>query len=85
MRFCKKLIKVALHLVLFDRQWERVYIRLGSSQGQIGCMTTVSKAASFFRHFEKNSRTKKLKTQEKNSITQGKNSRFGQALKILFL
>ena len=39
----------------------------------------------FFRHFEKNSRTKKLKTQEKNSITQGKNSRFGQALKILSL
>ena len=36
-----------------------------------------AKSASFFRHFEKNSRTKKLKTQEKNSITQGKNSRFG--------
>ena len=36
------------------------------------------KSASFFRHFEKNSRTKKLKTQEKNSITQGKNSRSRQ-------
>ena len=36
----------------------------------------------FFRHFEKNSRTKKLKTQGKNSITQGKNLRFGQAAKL---
>ena len=45
----------------------------------------VFNTASFFRHFEKNSRTKKLKTQEKNSITQGKNSRFGQALKKLSL
>ena len=30
------------------------------------------------RHFEKNSRAKKLKTQGKNSITQEKNSRIRQ-------
>ena len=36
----------------------------------------------FFRHFEKNSRTKKLKTQGKNSITQGKNSKFWQRSQI---
>ena len=35
----------------------------------------VVNAAFFIRHFEKNSRTKKLKTQGKNSITQGKNSK----------
>ena len=38
--------------------------------------------AFFIRHFEKNSRTKKLKTQGKNSITQGKNSRFWQSSQI---
>ena len=40
-------------------------------------------------HFEKNSRWKKLKTQEKNSITQGKNSRsrqiFANEKKYIFL
>ena len=53
----------------------------GKSQGKDKHINL--KPASFFRHFEKNSRTKKLKTQEKNSITHGKNLRFGQALKIL--
>ena len=38
--------------------------------------------AFFIRHFEKNSRTKKLKTQGKNSITQGQNSRLRQSSQI---
>ena len=37
------------------------------------------------RHFEKNSRGKKLKTQGKNSITQGKNSIFRQFYQRFFL
>ena len=41
--------------------------------------------SAFFSTFWKNSRTKKLKTHGKNSITQGKISGFGQALKILSL
>ena len=44
---------------------------------------SVCKSGLFFRHFEKNSRTKKLKTQGKNSITQGKTQGFGKVYKFV--
>ena len=47
-------------------------------------MLTLVRAAFFIRHFEKNSRTKKLKTQEKNSITQGKKLKVSAKSKTRF-
>ena len=63
--------------IAYELSKKRLLLKTGRNYKLQSCFLTIN-AGFKIRHFEKNSRGKKLKTQGKNSITQGNYQGFHQ-------